>query len=198
VPASRLQDLLATLQFEVFHGWGLRQASRVRGRWQKIRNPHATIHYGGWNYFGPGFRIQAPLGGTFICGDHNQFREGFTAELDRPESRIEIGSHCHFTYYSVLQCGTNISIGDRVMFGQSSIVADDRHRFRDVTKPMLEQGYEIRSITIEDDVTTTSKCTILADIGTRTVVGANSVVSRPLPPHSLAVGTPAEVVEDLG
>lgn len=195
VPASRPQGLFTSLRFQIFHGWGRRQASRVRGRWQKIRNPHATIHYGGWNYFGPGFRIQAPLGGTFICGDHNQFREGFTAELDREESVVEIGSHCHFTYYSVLQAGTRISIGDRVMFGQSSIVVDDRHHFRDTSKPMLEQGYDKRTVLIEDDVTTTSKCTIMADIGTRTVVGANSVVSKPLPPFSLAVGSPAQVIE---
>ena len=194
---SWLQRFVADVTWQIFHGWGRIQASRIRGRWQKIRNPRATIRYGGWCYFGPGFRIEAPMGGTFICGDHNHFRLGFVAELARHGSRIEIGNDCHFTYESVIQCGTNIHIEDRCIFGQSSIVFDDAHRFRDLTKPMLEQGYEHRTVRIHHDVFTTTKCTIMADIGAHTVVGANSVVSRPLPPGVLAVGAPARVVEDL-
>lgn len=192
-----LQRLVADVTWQVFHGWGRIQASRIRGRWQKIRNPRATIRYGGWCYFGPGFRIEAPRGGTFVCGDHNQFRVGFTAELDGSESRIEIGSGCHFTYNAVLQCGTRISVGDRVMFAQASSVADDKHNFRDLSRPMLEQGYEKQPVAIGDDVFVTSKCTVLADIGANTVVGANSVVSSALPGGVVAVGAPAQVVEDL-
>ncbi len=98
----------------------------------------------------------------------------------------------------MIQCGTLISIGDRVMFGQSSIVIDDAHHFRDLTKPMLDQGYDKRTVRIDDDATTTSKCTIMADIGTRTFVGANSVVSRPLPPYTVAMGAPARVTDYFG
>ncbi|HWC45670.1 MAG TPA: hypothetical protein VG868_06105, partial [Casimicrobiaceae bacterium] len=50
----------------------------------------------------------------------------------------------------------------------------------------------------EDDVTTTTKCTIIANIGTRTVLGANSVVTRDLPPYCVAGGTPARVLDYFG
>lgn len=195
---SALRRRIARWTVTLFHVWGPRHASRLRGRWQRIRNPNATIVYGPGCRLGPGFRIEAPWGGTFVCGEGTEFRRGFCAELGGPDARIEIGKHCSFTYYSLIQCGSLISIGDRVMFGQSSIVVDDAHRFRDLTKPMLEQGYDKRTVRIADDATTTTKCTIMADIGTRTFVGANSVVSRPLPPYSVAVGAPARVVDYFG
>src|SRR5204862_34323 len=79
---------------------------------------------------------------------------------------------------------------DRCQFGQSTILLDGNHRFRDLTRPMLQQGYDYRPLRIEDDATVTTKCTIMADIGTRAFIGANSVVSKPIPPYTVAVGAP--------
>ena len=42
------------------------------------------------------------------------------------------------------------------------------------------------------------KCTILADIGERALVAANSVVTRPVPAYCLAAGAPARTVEYFG
>ncbi len=84
------------------------------------------------------------------------------------------------------------------MFGQSSAIFDGNHRFRDLTKPMLEQGYDLRRIRIEDDAVVTTKCTIIASIGKRSFVGANSVVTRNLPPCVVAVGAPAKPVDYFG
>ena len=81
----------------------------------------------------------------------------------------------------VVQCTTVIEIGERAMFGQSTIVLDGQHRFRDITRPMLEQGYDFHELRIADDATVTTKCTIMADIGEHAFVGANSVVTRPVP-----------------
>ena len=47
---------------------------------------------------------------------------------------------------------------------------------------MLEQGYDFRPIRIEDDATITTKCTIIANVGTRAFIGANAVVTRPVAP----------------
>ena len=53
-------------------------------------------------------------------------------------------------------------------------------------------------MTIGDDAVITTKCTVMADVGQRAFVGANSVVTRPIPPFSVAVGAPARVVETFG
>jgi acetyltransferase-like isoleucine patch superfamily enzyme len=84
------------------------------------------------------------------------------------------------------------------MFGQTSILLDGQHRFRDTTRPMLEQGYDFHPLRIEDDAVITTKCTIMADVGMRAFVGANSVVTRPVPPYTVAVGAPARPIEYFG
>lgn len=192
--ASRRQ----LLQIRLSHDWGPRLASRLRKEWVKLRNPLADISFGPGTRVGPGFFLHAPWGGRFHCGAGCEFRRGSGAELAGPDARIEIGSGAVFSYESLLQCGSSISIGDRAAFGQASMVVDGNHRFRDLDTPMVEQGYDLRPLRIEDDVTTMTKCTIIADIGRRAVVGANAVVSAPIPPYTVAVGVPARVVDYFG
>lgn len=172
--------------------------SWLRKRWVMFRNPHAHIEFQGPVYLGPGFSLHMPHGGTFIVGPGVEFRRGFRAELGGPDSRITIGGSCAFTYDVIIQCGTTIDIGEHCMFGQASLVVDGNHRFRDLDVPMLHQGYDFRPLTIADHVTVTTKCTIIADIGERTFVGANTVVTRPLPPYCVAAGVPARVIDYFG
>ena len=77
-------------------------------------------------------------------------------------------------------------------------MVDGEHRFRDLSRPLLEQGYDFRDIHIEDDAMITSKCTIMASVGRRAFVGANSVVSRDIPPYVVAVGAPARPIDYFG
>ena len=84
------------------------------------------------------------------------------------------------------------------MFGQANLVVDGNHRFRGLDRPMLEQGYDFRPLVIADDATVTTKCTIIASLGERCFVGANSVVTRDVPAFSVAAGVPARVVEYFG
>jgi acetyltransferase-like isoleucine patch superfamily enzyme len=172
--------------------------SALRKRWALFHNPDATIKFGAGTYLGPGFSLHMPFGGTFITGEGVEFRRNFRAELGGPESRIEFGARSVCTYDVLVQCGTTIEIGERCMFGQSTIVIDGNHRYRDLDRPMLEQGYDFIPIHIEDDVTITSKCTIIANIGARAFIGANAVVTRPIPPYTVAAGAPARPLDYFG
>jgi acetyltransferase-like isoleucine patch superfamily enzyme len=170
--------------------WGPRMMSGLRKRWVLIRHPHADIRFGKHVYLGPRFSLHMPDGGTFITGDIVEFRRGFRAEVG-PGGRVSIGSRSVFTYDVLVQCSTSIEIGERCMFGQSTMVVDGNHRFRDLTKPMLQQGYDFRPLRIGDDAVISSKCTVIADVGERAFIGANSVVTNPIPAYTLAVGSPA-------
>jgi acetyltransferase-like isoleucine patch superfamily enzyme len=171
--------------------------SALRKWWARFRNPHATIRFGRHTYLGPGFSLHMPFGGTFETGELVEFRRNFRAELAGPDSRISFGERCVCTYDVIMQCTTSIDVGARCMFGQATMVIDGNHRFRDLDRPMLEQGYDFTPIRIEDDATVTTKCTIMADVGTRAFIGANAVVTKPVPPYVVAAGVPARVIESF-
>jgi acetyltransferase-like isoleucine patch superfamily enzyme len=172
-------------------------ASWLRRWWVILRHPHAKVVFGQDCYLGPGFSLHIPAEGTFIAGAGCEFRRNFRCELS-PGATVTMGNGTRCTYDVLIQCGTRIEIGERVMFGQSSAIFDGNHKFKDHSRPMLEQGYDFRPLRIHDDATITTKCTIVADIGEHSFVGANSVVSRDLPAYVLAIGAPARPVEYYG
>ena len=188
--------MLSGLLRRLSYSWGPRIASAARKRWLLWRHPHCDIRFEGPAYLGPGFSFFAPEGGTFIVEPNVEFRRGFRVELHN--GTVRIGSGTVFTYYVLIQCSSSIEIGRRCMFGQSSIVVDGNHRFRDLDRPMLEQGYDLTPIQIGDDAVVTSKCTIIADLGKRAWIGANSVVTKPVPDYCVAAGLPAKVIEYFG
>ncbi|HVS27973.1 MAG TPA: acyltransferase [Solirubrobacteraceae bacterium] len=195
---SRLRGRVRDLPRQVAYGPGARLMSELRKRRVILVHPHATIRFEGPVYLGPGFSLFIPdPGATFIVGPGVDFRRGFRAEISRGGT-IRIGAGCVFSYYSLIQCSTSIEIGDRAMFGQSTMLVDGNHRFRDLDRPMVEQGYDYKPIRIEDDVTVMTKCTLVANIGTRAVVGAHSVVVRDVPPYCVVTGVPARVVDYFG
>jgi acetyltransferase-like isoleucine patch superfamily enzyme len=171
--------------------------SWLRKRWVIFRNPQAHIEFNGPVYLGPGFSLHMPEGGSFVVGPGVEFRRGFRAEIG-PEGRIAIGPACYFTYDVILSCHTSIEIGARVGIGQAAYVVDGSHKFRDPTQPLLAQGYSYRPLRLGDDVSIHSKCTIVNSIGDHGVIGANSIVTKPVPPYCLAAGVPARVLDYFG
>jgi len=97
-----------------------------------------------------------------------------------------------------LQCSTSIEIGERCMFANAASVVDGNHRFRALDRSVFEQGFDVGPIRIGNDAAVMSKCTIMADVGERAFVGANAVVTRPVPPFTVAVGVPAKPIEYFG
>lgn len=172
--------------------------SRLRKRWVVVRNPQATIRFGKGTFLGPRFSLHMPNGGTFVTGEHVEFRRGFHAELAGPDARIEIGSLSVCTYDVLMQCSTSIVIGERCMLAQNTLIVDGSHRFRDRDRPVAAQGYDFTPIRIGDEVWVSGKCTIIADVGRRAVVAANAVVTRPVAPFCVAAGVPARVIDYFG
>jgi acetyltransferase-like isoleucine patch superfamily enzyme len=176
---------------------GPKVASWLRKRWVLLRNPQADIRFEGPVYLGPGFSLHMPHGGTFVVGPGVEFRRGFRAEIG-PNGRVSIGAGSYLTYDVIIACSTSVEIGARCGLAQSTFVADGNHRYQDLDAPFLSQGYDFRPIRIADDVQIHAKCTIVNSIGTRSVIGANAVVTRPIPPYCMAAGVPARVLDYFG
>lgn len=205
-PRPRPRDLRRPEGWRALAGWlsiwlgykrGPKLMSWLRQRWVILRHPLAEIRFGHDVYVGPRFSLFIPANGKFIVGDGVEFRRDFRAEVSG-EGRVTIGSGTVFTYSVLVQCSTSIDIGQRCMFGQTTILLDGQHRFRDLTKPMLQQGYDFNPLRIEDDAVITTKCTIMANVGTRAFIGANSVVTKAVPPYTVAVGAPARPIDYFG
>jgi len=96
--------------------------------------------------------------------------------------------------------GKSIKIGNNVLIGPNVVLRSSDHRFTDVDTPIRLQGHNEGEITIEDDVWLGANVVVTKDvrIGHGCVIGAGSIVTRDLPPNSIAVGVPARVVSSRG
>ena len=176
---------------------GAKALSDLRRVLVQATHRHCRVEFQGPVRLGPGFALDIPDHGTLVVGAGVDFRRGFVCEISG-NGRVSIGAGSIFTSHALIQCSTSIDIGKRAVFGQSLLMADGNHRYRDPDTHLLDQGYDYRPITIGDGAMVTTKCTVLADIGERSVIGANSVVTRPIPAFCLAAGAPARVVDYFG
>jgi acetyltransferase-like isoleucine patch superfamily enzyme len=90
-----------------------------------------------------------------------------------------------------------VTIGNDVMFAQNVVVSAMNHGYEDVNIPPSKQKDIIKLISIEDEVWIGANCviTIGVTIGKHSIIGAGSVVTKDVPPYSIAVGNPAKVIK---
>jgi acetyltransferase-like isoleucine patch superfamily enzyme len=132
-----------------------------------------------------------------VVGHGVEFRRGFVCEISG-DGKVVIGKGTIFSNNTLIQCSTLVEIGDRCVFGQSTLIVDGYHRYGDTSRHWLQQGHDWRPIRIGKWVGVSDKCTIQADIGEQAMIASNSVVNRPIPAFCVAVGTPARVVRYFG
>jgi len=183
--------------YELYYGWGPRLMSALRQRWILLTHRHANVVFGRGVHIAPGFSLYIPENGTFIVGDGVEFRHGFRAEVVG-SARVVIGARCTFSYYSLIQCSTSVEIGEGCGFGQSCAIFDGNHLFKDLDKPFMHQGFELRPIRIGKECGVLTKTTVINDIGDRCQIGAHAVVVNPIPAYCVAVGSPARVIDYFG
>jgi maltose O-acetyltransferase len=90
-----------------------------------------------------------------------------------------------------------LTVGRDVMMGPRCILLASSHAFASVDVPMNSQGFvDDRPIVIEDDVWVGAGTIVLPGvrIGTGSIVGAGSVVTKDVPPWAVVAGNPARVV----
>ena len=112
------------------------------------------------------------------------------------------GANFHFTCLDVCP----VHIGDNVLIGPNVTLATPMHPMlpeeRNVRKRDDGSLYNLeyaRPITIENDCWLASDVVVCGGvtIGEGSVIGAGSVVTRSIPPHSLAVGNPCRVIRRI-
>ena len=90
-----------------------------------------------------------------------------------------------------------VSMGPNSRCSQNCFITGQSHRYDDVSKNLIEQGFDIREVVIEENVWIGSNSVILpgVTIGKNSVIGAGAVVTKNIPPFSVAVGNPARTIK---
>jgi acetyltransferase-like isoleucine patch superfamily enzyme len=111
---------------------------------------------------------------------------------------VEIGDDFGMTGGTIC-AAERIVIGDRVAVGANTTLVDtDFHPLDPVLRRIHPQAADTAPIHIEDDVFIGMNCLILkgVTIGCGSVIGAGSVVTRDVPPATIAAGNPAKVIRE--
>ena len=143
--------------------------------------------------------LEALRDGRLEIGPNTLFEPGVW--LTAPgEGRIRIGAGCFLNLGVMVASLKLVEIGSHCMFANGCFISDAEHRFDDLARPVPWQGFTSDGPTrVGDNVWCGAGVVITGGVtvGERCVIGANSVVTRDLPAHSVAAGAPARVLRTI-
>jgi virginiamycin A acetyltransferase len=105
------------------------------------------------------------------------------------DDHVYVGPRCHIGLVHLerdvlLAAGVHIPSGGRI------------HGTDDPAKPIREQAGQVTRIRIGAGSWIGSGAIVMADVGSNCVIGAGSVVTKPIPAGTIAAGSPARVIRD--
>lgn len=104
---------------------------------------------------------------------------------------VTIGDGSFIGYHAFFDCRAGIKIGKNVSIGSRTVFVDSDH---DISNPKNRAGVGVRRpIVINDGARISTRSMILpgVTIGEGAVIGAGSLVTKDVEPHSLYYGVPA-------
>ena len=116
---------------------------------------------------------------------------GFGTVFSHPTAAV--GRNAYVGVYCSLG---DVTLEDDVLLGSHVSVANGgaQHGTARLDIPIREQPGVWPRITIGRDTWIGDRAVVLADVGQHCVIGAGSVVTKPIPDYAVAVGVPAKVV----
>ncbi len=110
--------------------------------------------------------------------------------------QIVIGDRTYVGPYTCMSGFGKIEIGNDCLIASHSAIYAHNHNFSDPNKKIAEQGFSVKGIALEDDCWLGNGVKVMdgVTIGKGSVIGAGAVVTKDIPPYSVAVGVPAKVI----
>ncbi len=137
-------------------------------------------------------------GGNFLCLEcWDSYRR--SGNKYRPE--LTIGNNVTFTSYTQISCIDKVVIGDNCLFGRYVYISDNTHGkndYSDLDIPPIERELSSKGPVIIGKNVWIGRCsTILSGItiGDNAIIGANTVVNKDVPAHSIVAGVPAKIIK---
>lgn len=170
-----------------------------------------TLNYFYTRIFYPSARlIRRPFyvrGQSYIdFGHHLTTGVGCRIDAFPKESKlvIRIGDNVQINDYVHIGAIESITIGNRVLIASKVFITDHNHGSYGADNihsspltPPIERFLSSAAVIIEDDVWIGEFVAVLpgVTIGKGSIIGAMSVVTKDVPPYSIAIGSPAKVIK---
>lgn len=118
-----------------------------------------------------------------------------TSRLDAPGDKLVIGDDTYIGPRSTLGAAAPLIIGCRCQIGANVSFIAESHLF-DSSDQIFSQGVRRRGIVVGDDCWIGNNAVILdgVEVGEGSVIGAGTIVTKSLPPRSVAAGVPARLI----
>lgn len=118
------------------------------------------------------------------------------------DPKITIGKNVSIGEYNHITAINEITIGDGVLTGRWVTITDNSHGnlADDISdRPSERDLFSKGPVRIGENVWIGDKATILPNvcIGEGAVIGANSVVTKDVPPYCIVAGNPAKIIKQL-
>jgi acetyltransferase-like isoleucine patch superfamily enzyme len=143
--------------------------------------------------------------GTVKVGDKVRFSGNITLIVSykaNPNPTITIGNDVYLGFGTMFACADRITVGNRVLMAHGVQIYDNNTHPLDPearARNLPVEKENVAPVVIEDDAWIGGNAVILrgVTIGRGSVVAIHSVVTRSVPPMSVAAGNPAVVVKQL-
>jgi len=138
--------------------------------------------------------------GELFMGERGQLRAESVAHIS---GRLYLERACGFSIRCVIHCGKSIEIGRYTIFGEYVSILDGEHVHIQTDDYWFYGDPQakniLKGVKIGIGAYIGAKTTIVmgAEIGDFCRIGANSVVTGRIEPHTLAVGVPARPIKKL-
>lgn len=116
---------------------------------------------------------------------------------------IKIGNNCNIGEHTHISAINNVTIGNGLLTGRYVFIGDNSHggfskeeaEIPPINRKLVTKG----EIVIGDNVWIGDKATILSGvkIGKGSIIGANAVVTKDVPPYTVVGGNPAKIIKQL-
>jgi acetyltransferase-like isoleucine patch superfamily enzyme len=143
---------------------------------------------------------QIKIGNSVIIGKDTTL---LMVSDDADGVRLAIDDNCVIGARSVISVKNLIHIERDVVMGTTVLIQDHQHKHENVDLPIRTQGVTTGGrIRIEQGCWIGQGAVIVCNegqmvIGRNSVIGANSVVARSLPPYSVIIGNPGVVLKQF-
>ena len=135
--------------------------------------------------------------GGIAIGNGAALQDRVYLDTERKDGYISVGERVYIGTGTTMFGHVGLEIGDHTLLAQNITVTPYSHIFDDPEADIFTQGGRVERVTIGRDCYLGMGVCVMysGSIGDGTVIGAHSTVVKPIPPFSVAVGTPARVIK---